>query len=83
MIKVYLVYGDTEFYEYGAEICTFGVFSNLLQAEKAKKEKEDEYFQNEIKRDFPEVSKRSQVKFKIMEIEVDKVIDEILGGYSE
>ena len=81
--KVYLVYGDTEFYEYGSEINVFGIFTNLLQAEKAKTEKEEEYFKNEIKKKFTDVSKRSQVNFKIMEIEIDKIVDEYLGGYSE
>lgn len=81
--KVYLVYGDTEFYEYGSEINVFGIFTNLLQAEKAKTEKEEEYFKNENNKKFPDVSKRSQVKFKIMEIEINKIVDEYLGGYSE
>ena len=81
--KVYLVYGDTEFYEYGSEINVFGIFTNLLQAEKAKTEKEEEYFKNENNKKFPDVSKRSQVNFKIMEIEIDKIVDEYLGGYSE
>ena len=34
MDKVYLVYGNTYFDEYGAYINTFGVFSTLEEAEK-------------------------------------------------
>ena len=43
MDKVYLVYGNTCFDGYGAYINTFGVFSTLEEAEKVKKQKEDEF----------------------------------------
>ena len=45
--KVYLVYGNTYFDGYGAYLNTFGVFSTLEEAEKVKKQKEDEYFERE------------------------------------
>ena len=83
MNKVYLVYGNTYFEEYGAYINTFGVFSTLEEAEKVKKQKEDEYFERESTVIYSYVDDRSEVEFQIMEIEVDKVIDRQLGGYAE
>lgn len=83
MDKVYLVYGNTYFEGYGAYINTFGVFSTLEEAEKVKKQKEDEYFERESTVKYPYVEDRSEVEFQIMEIEVDKVIDQVLGGYAE
>ena len=83
MDKVYLVYGNTYFDGYGTYINTFGVFSTLEDAEKVKKQKEDEYFERESTVIYPCVEDRSEVEFQIMEIEVDKVIDCQLGGYAE
>ena len=83
MDKVYLVYGNTCFDKYGAYINTFGVFSTLEEAEKIKKQKEDEYFERESTVIYPCVEDRSEVEFQIMEIEIDKVIDLQLGGYVE
>lgn len=83
MSKVYLVYGNTYFDGYGEYINTFGVFSTLEEAEKVKKQKEDEYFEREHTRKYPNVEDRSEVEFEILEIEVDKVIDKLLGGYAE
>ena len=83
MNKVYLVYGNTYFDEYGAYINTFGVFSTLEEAEKVKKQKEDEYFERESTAIYSYVEDRSEVEFQIMEIEVDKAIDCQLGGYAE
>lgn len=83
MDKVYLVYGNTYFDGYGEYVDTFGVFSALELAEKVKKQKEDEYFEREATRKYPSVDDRSEVEFQIMEIEVDKVIDQVLGGYAE
>lgn len=83
MNKVYLVYGNTYFDGYGEYINTFGIFRTLEEAEKVKKQKEDEYFEREHTRKYTIVEDRSEVKFKILEIEVDKVIDHVLGGYAE
>ena len=83
MDKVYLVYGNTYFDGYGAYINIFGVFSTLEEAEKVKKQKEDEYFERESTVIYSYVEDRSEVEFQIMEIEVDKVIDCQLGGYAE
>lgn len=52
MNKKYLVYGDTWFEGYGATITVFGIFDTLEQAEKAKKNKEEEYFKEELKNPF-------------------------------
>ena len=83
MDKVYLVYGNTYFDGYGAYLNAFGVFSTLEEAEKVKKQKEDEYFERESTVIYSYVEDRSEVEFQIMEIEVDKVIDRQLGGYAE
>ena len=83
MEKVYLVYGNTYFDGYGTYIDAFGVFSTLEDAEKVKKQKEDEYFERESTAIYSYVEDRSEVEFQIMEIEVDKVIDCQLGGYAE
>ena len=83
MDKGYLVYGNTYFDGYGAYINTFGVFSTLEEAEKVKKQKEDEYFERESTVIYSYVEDRSEVEFQIMEIEIDKVIDHQLGGYAE
>lgn len=83
MSKVYLVYGNTYFEGYGAYINTFGVFSTLEEAEKVKKQKEDEYFERESTTKYPVVDDRSEVEFQIMEIDVDEIIDKMLGGYAE
>lgn len=75
--KLYLVYGDTWFGCYGSEINIFGVFTSKEMAEKVKKQKEDEYFENDQK------SKFTEVAFYIKEICVNTICNEYLGGYIE
>ena len=82
-MKVYLVYGNTYFDDCGEYINTFGVFSTREKAEAVKKQKEDEYFENDQKSYIPELDDRSDVVFEIKELEVDETMDEVLGGYAE
>lgn len=83
IMKVYLVYGNTYFDGCGELINTFGVFSTREKAEAVKKQKEDEYFENDQKSYIPELDDRSDVVFEIKELEVDGTMDEFLGGYVE
>lgn len=83
MKKLYLVYGDTWFGCYGSEINIFGVFTSKEMAEKVKKQKEDEYFENDQKSKFTELDDRSEVAFYIKEICVNTICNEYLGGYVE
>lgn len=81
--KLYLVYGNTYFDEYGACINVFGIFTSMELAEIAKKNAEDRYYEAERKTSWPSVSKREEVNFEIEEINVDEEIDIELGGYAE
>lgn len=86
MNKKYLVYGDTWFEGYGATITVFGIFDTLEQAEKAKKNKEEEYFKEELKNPFSLIKSeddKKMIEFNIHEIEVNEIIDFELGGYCE
>lgn len=86
MNKKYLVYGDTYFEGYGAEITVFGIFDTLDQAKKAKKEKEEEYFKKELKNPYSLIESKDDkkmVEFNIHEIEVNEIMDFDLGGYCE
>ena len=86
MNKKYLVYGDTWFEDYGAKITVFGVFDTLEQAKEAKKEKEEEYFEEELKDPYSCIESENDkmmIEFNIHEIEVNKLIDFELGGYCE
>lgn len=49
-MKVYLVYGDAYFEQYGSEFHLFGVFTSKEMAEKVKKQEEDKFFQQEMKK---------------------------------
>lgn len=49
-MKVYLVYGDVYFRQYGSEFHLFGVFTSKEMAEKVKKQEEDKFFQQEMKK---------------------------------
>ena len=86
MNKKYLVYGDTWFEGYGAKITVFGVFDTLEQAKEAKKEKEEEYFKEELKNPYSCIESeddKMMIEFNIHEIEVNELIDLELGGYCE
>ena len=86
MNKKYLVYGDTWFEGYGSKITVFGVFDTLEQAKEAKKEKEEEYFEEELKDPYSCIESENDkmmIEFNIHEIEVNKLIDFELGGYCE
>lgn len=52
-------------------------------AEKVKKQKEDEYFENDQKSRFSELDDRSEADFYIKELCMDTDCDEYLGGYVE
>lgn len=64
----------------------FGIFDTLEQAEKAKKEKEEEYYRKELKNPYSLIESeydKKMVNFNIHEIEVNKIMDFVLGGYCE
>lgn len=82
-MKLYLVYGDTWFGEYGANINIFGVFDTLEKAELVKVQTEEKYFKEGQESKFSELDSRSEVEFYIEEIETNAIIDKYLGGYVE
>ncbi len=82
-MKLYLVYGDTCFDGYGADINIFGVFDTLEKAELVKVQTEEKYFKEDQESIFPELDNRSEVEFHIEEIETNTIIDKNLGGYAE
>lgn len=64
----------------------FGIFDTLEQAEKAKKNKEEEYFKEKLKNPFSLIKSeddKKMIEFNIHEIEVNEIIDFELGGYCE
>lgn len=84
-MTLYLLQGNTCYYEYGYEARVFGIYTDKETAEKVKntvvndiykKEKEDGWF------DIEDVSV-VEASISILEIEADKYIDVRLGGYSE
>ena len=86
MNKKYLVYGDTWFEGCGAKITVFGVFDTLEQAKEAKKQKEEEYFEEKLKDPYSCIESENDkmmIEFNIHEIEVNELIDLELGGYCE
>lgn len=82
-MKLYLVYGDTCFDGYGADINIFGVFDTLEKAELVKVQTEEKYFKEDQESRFSELDNRSEVEFSIEEIETNTIIDKNLGGYAE
>lgn len=82
-MKLYLVYGDTLFSGYGANINIFGVFDTLEKAELVKVQTEEKYFKEDQESRFSELDNRSEVEFHIEEIETNAIIDKNLGGYEE
>lgn len=85
-MKLYVVYGDVWFEGYGSEIMLFGVFTSKKMAEKIKKQKEKEYFENEMsehRKKYTLVETPDDIKFEVKEIDSDKSFDECLGGYCE
>ena len=82
-MKLYLVYGDTWFGGYGANINIFGVFDTLEKAELVKVQTEEKYIKEDQESRFSELDNRSEVEFHIEEIEINAIIDKNLGGYEE
>lgn len=84
-MKVYLVYGDTYFDGYGSEFHLFGIFESREKAEEVKKQKEDEFFQQEMKKKscYRNIDSREEVEFEIKEMQLDKICDLFVGGYVE
>ena len=82
-MKLYLVYGNTCFSGYGADINIFGVFDTLEKAELVKIQTEEKYFKEYQESRFFELDNRSEVEFHIEEIETNAIIDKYLGGYEE
>lgn len=83
MNKKYLVYGNTWFEGCGVNITVFGIFDTLDQANKVKKEKEEEYLKKELKNPYSSIKSeddKMMVDFDIHEIEVNELIDLELGG---
>lgn len=62
-MKLYLVYGDTWFGGYGADINIFGVFDTLERAELVKVQTEEKYFKEDQESRFPELDNRSDVEY--------------------
>lgn len=84
-MKVYLVYGDTYFEKYGSDFHLFGVFTSKQAAEEVKKQKEDEFYQQEMKKKslYRNIDSREEVEFEIKEMQLDKICDLLVGGYVE
>nr|DAV26199.1 MAG TPA: hypothetical protein [Caudoviricetes sp.] len=84
-MKVYLVYGDVYFEQYGSEFHLFGVFTSKERANEIKKQKEDEFYQQEMKKKsgYRNIDSREEIEFKIKEMQLDKICDLFVGGYVE
>ncbi len=84
-MKVYLVYGDVYFRQYGSEFHLFGVFTSKEMAEKVKKQEEDKFFQQEMKEKscYRNIDSRKEVEFEIKEMQLDEICDLFVGGYVE
>ena len=84
-MKVYLVYGDVYFEQYGSEFHLFGVFTSKERANEIKKQKEDEFYQQEMKKKsvYRNIDSREEIEFEIKEMQLDKICDLFVGGYFE
>ena len=84
-MKVYLVYGDAHFEQYGSEFHLFGVFTSKEMAEKVKKQKEEKFYRKEMKEKpwYRIIESREVVEFEIKEMQLDKICDLFVGGYVE
>lgn len=84
-MKVYLVYGDVYFEQYDSEFHLFGVFTSKERANEIKKQKEDEFYQQEMKKKsvYRNIDSREEIEFKIKEMQLDKICDLFVGGYVE
>lgn len=81
--KIYVVYGETYYEGYGSYVGLFGVFSSKDLAEKAKQEKVKELFEKNKNDSWANVSSMDDIHVYIEEIEEDKMLDMVLGGYAE
>ena len=63
----------------------FGVFTSKEMAEKIKKQKEDEFYQQEMKKKsgYRNIDSREEVEFEIKEMQLDEICDLFVGGYVE
>ena len=81
---IFVVYGDTYFDGYGSYINLFGVFEDEQTAMKVKEDMEEKYYKDSLKNDWMQGNvEKSDIKFKIQEIPVNKMCDIYLGGYAE
>lgn len=81
--KIYVVYGETYYCEYGSYIGLFGVFSSKNLAEKAKTKIVKELFEKNKNDNWTTVTSIDDIHVYIEEIEEDKMLDMVLGGYAE
>ncbi len=81
--KIYVVYGETYYGEYGSYVGLFGVFSSKELAEKAKIKMVKELFEKNKNDDGSYVTSIDDIEVYIEEIEEDKMLDIYLGGYAE
>ena len=81
--KVYVVYGETYYYAYGSYVGLFGVFSSKDLAEKAKTKIVEQLFEKNKNDDCTTVTSTDDIHVYIEEIEEDKMINIVLGGYAE
>ena len=84
-MKVYLVYGDVYFEQYGSEFHLFGVFTSKEMAEKVKNQKEEKFYRKEMKEKscYRNIDSREEVEFEIKEMQLDEICDLFVGGYVE
>lgn len=83
-MKVYLVYGDVYFDPDGSDIRCFGIFYTKQIAEQVRLQKENEFYQQELKKKkYRRIDSREDIKFEVMELEINKTTDLELGGYTE
>ena len=69
----------------GSDFRLFGVFTSKKAAEEVKKQKEDEFYQQEMKKKsrYRNIDSREEVEFEIKEMQLDKICDLLVGGYVE
>lgn len=84
-MKVYLVYGDVYFDPDGSDVRCFGIFYTKPIAEQVRLRKENEFYQQELKekKKYRHIDSRDDIKFEIMELEMNKIVELELGGYVE
>lgn len=82
-MKLYLIHGNAYYEGYGHMEHAFGIYTDKVKAEAAKKVVIEQLYEKEKHSEWSDVENISDIEVEVVEIESDMAVDITLGGYCE